>query len=83
VAGWAGSCRALAEGTVSGSEHWACSSAGRRRASRGPITGRGLVIDGQSNVIVENLIFADGEDDAVHVVKPTGATGSSRPRMTR
>ena len=32
------------------------------------ISGRGLAIDGQSNVIVENLIFADGEDDAVHVI---------------
>ncbi len=38
------------------------------RGAKVTITGRGLVIDGQSNVIVENLIFADGEDDAVHVV---------------
>ena len=38
------------------------------RGTKITITGRGLVIDGQSNVIVENLLFADGEDDAVHVV---------------
>jgi len=38
------------------------------RGAKVTITGRGLVIDGQSNVIVENLLFADGEDDALHVV---------------
>lgn len=38
------------------------------RGARVRITGHGLVIDGQSNVIVENLLFEDGVGDAVHVV---------------
>jgi len=37
------------------------------RGARIVISGRGLAVDGASNVILENLIFTDGRDDAIHV----------------
>jgi pectate lyase len=38
------------------------------RGARVVITGHGLTIDGSANVIVENLVFRDGVDDALQII---------------